>query len=285
MAIISFGIENTRLSIGADSQFKLRSFARGKRFELRVGKLEASVGRQRRFQPMVIVTSHAEARVLGTPFTLTTDTNTTWLEVTEGQVKFTRASDGRSLKVGAGTHAAAPAGRQWSALPRTGRILHEYWTNVAGASDPTWNVALAEHPTGVEYLPLFEAQTQPVTKWAERFRGYLQPPKTGVYTFWIAGDGMAKFLLSRDDQPENRVWLATANETSKAPREWTNQPKQQSSTLQLTAGRMYYIEAIQFDCGTGEHHLAVAWQGPDREREVIPGEFLSPFETRTKEKK
>jgi hypothetical protein len=48
---------------------------------------------------------------------------------------------------------------------------------------------------------------------------------------------------------------------------------------------MYYIEAVQNDCYKGEHHLAVAWQGPDREREVIPGEFLSPFETKTKEKK
>ena len=46
----------------------------------------------------------------------------------------------------------------------------------------------------------------------------------------------------------------------------------------------YYIEAIQFDCGEAEHHLAVAWQGPDHERDVLPGEFLSPFNPKEKKR-
>ena len=75
------------------------SLSRGKRFALRAGKIEASVARQRPFRPMVIVTPQAEARVLGTHFTLAADTNATTLEVTEGKVKFTRASDGKAVKV------------------------------------------------------------------------------------------------------------------------------------------------------------------------------------------
>ena len=179
------------------------------------------------------------------------------------------------------------ANYELAALPQTGSILREYWTNSPGKLKRriTWESGLSAQPDGVEYLAIFEARGKSGGNFGERIRAYLHPPKTGDYTFWIAGDGFARFLLSRDDQPRNKVWIATSAETKKSPREWTNQGKQQSSAITLTAGRKYYIEAVQNDAGKGDHHLAVAWQGPERQLEVIPGEFLSPLETKTKEKK
>ena len=276
---IGFAPENTIITIQPNTEFSLKNLSRGKHFALRTGKIEASVARQRPFRPMVIVTPQAEARVLGTRFTLAADTKATRLEVAQGKVRLTRAGDGSAVKVTAGNSASA------ATVPATGSIVYEYWTNVTGLWDPTWDSKLEEHPDGVEYPARFEAAGKSGDNFGERIRGYLYPPKTGDYTFWIAGDGFARFSLSRDDQPRNKVWIATAAETKKKPREWTSQRNQQSSVITLTAGRKYYIEVIQNDAGKGEHHLAVAWQGPDREREVIPGEFLSPFVTKAKEKK
>ena len=70
-----------------------------------MGKLEATVARQRPFKPLLVRTPNAEARVLGTKFTLTTTTNRTRLDVSEGSVRLTRASDGAAVKVGAGQYA------------------------------------------------------------------------------------------------------------------------------------------------------------------------------------
>ena len=61
-----------------------------------------------------------------------------------------------------------------------------------------------------------------------------------------------------------------------APGEWTKTPSQQSAFLILTAGKRYYLE-VGRTCGTNQDHLAVAWQPPGGQREVISGEFLSPF--------
>jgi hypothetical protein len=216
-------------------------------------------------------------------------TNSTRLEVTEGKVRLTRAGDGVAVKVSAGQYTVAAANYELAALPQTGRILYEYWTNFPDRNNYFWWESISGDPSVVEYPARFEAPSHAGSNFVARIRGYVHPPKTGDYTFWLAGDNNCYFLLSPDDQPENKVNIATANNTK--PREWTDEINlQQSTSISLIAGRKYYIEAaqkylIEAFPTHGEHHLAVAWQGPDREREVIPGEFLSPFETKTKEKK
>jgi len=132
-----------------------------------------------------------------------------------------------------------------------------------------------DHPSGRDHLDKFETPSHWGTNYGARLRGYLHPPRTGDYTFWIAAGDGGQFLLSPDDSPQNRQQIAYANST--APQEWTDNPGQQSSPITLIAGRKYYIEALQKMGAKREDHLAVAWQGPGRERELIPGEFLSPF--------
>src|SRR5205814_8598980 len=106
-ATISFAPEATRLMLRPGTELMLAAVSGNKRFLLRVGKLEASVARQRPFRPMLVHTPQAEARVLGTKFTLAATTNATRLEVTEGKVKLTRNSDDASVKVPPGYYAVA----------------------------------------------------------------------------------------------------------------------------------------------------------------------------------
>jgi hypothetical protein len=86
--------------------------ARGKRMEILRGTLAAEVRKQPADQPMLIVTPHAQAQVLGTTFQLVVDggeKGQTRLLVREGRVRLLRTG-GKSADVAAGQEAAAAAG-------------------------------------------------------------------------------------------------------------------------------------------------------------------------------
>jgi hypothetical protein len=72
-------------------------------------------------------------------------------------------------------------------------------------------------------------------------KGWLMPPVSGVYAFWIASDDGGELLLSSDDHPENKVrecfvpWATGV-------REWKKFLEQESPLIQLEAGEAYYFE-------------------------------------------
>jgi len=107
-------------------------------------------------------------------------------------------------------------------------------------------------------------------------RGYVHPPVTGHYVFWIAADNTAQLFLSTDEDPANAVLIAWVQDKTD-PREWDKYAAQQSQSIYLENGRRYYIEAIHKEGGNNDN-LAVAWQLPDFTFEgPIPGERLSPW--------
>src|SRR2546429_8003302 len=127
---VTFAPEKTRFDLQPGATLKLLDWTKGKRFDLQKGKLEASVARQRPFKPMLVRTPEAEARVLGTRFTLTTATNRTRVDVAEGRVRLTRRNDDAAVKVSAGFYAIAAGGIELNALPQTGAISREIWTGI-----------------------------------------------------------------------------------------------------------------------------------------------------------
>jgi hypothetical protein len=276
-ATISFAPENTRIVIEPGTELKVTGLSHGKRFALGVGKLEASVARQRPFKPLVMTTAQAEARVVGTRFTLAVTTNATRLEVAEGKVRLKRLNDGE-VRVGGGNYAVAAPSYDLAPLPLTGSILREYWTNLPGTS---WTELIThtnypDRPDGWNYLTNLPSLEMP-PNWADnyglRLRGYVHPPTTGDYTFWIAAKDDASLWLSPDEDPENKVQMAHSG--------WQSDPAQQTTPVPLTAGRRYYFQVLH-KAGVGDDHLAVAWQPPGGAREVIPGEYLSPFKFKPK---
>jgi uncharacterized protein GlcG (DUF336 family) len=106
--------------------------------------------------------------------------------------------------------------------------------------------------------------------------GYIVPPVTGNYTFWIASDDGGELWLSADSSPANQKLIATVNGWTSS-RAWTTEPNQQSAAIRLEAGRSYYIAALQKEGGGGDN-LAVRWLRPDGTDEgPIPAKYLLPF--------
>lgn len=291
-ATITFGKEMTTIELSAGTELTLSSYARGKQFQMAEGSLSASVARQRPFRAMLVTTPNAQAKVIGTDFTLTATTKRTQLDVAEGKVRLTDTNRRTNVVVPAAHYAIVAAATELAALPQTGGILREFWTNLPGraVNDLLDHPDYPDRPSGHDYVELLEVPTVGATNSGCRLVGYLHPPVTGQYIFWIAASPAAAVNLSRDEKPENAVrifGLDYGRGQEPQPRQWGRNAfnsRAQSPPIPLVAGRRYYIEAAHKADGTGSH-LAIAWTPPGGQREVIGRQYLSPLTPRPKEAK
>ncbi|MHC4749205.1 MAG: lamin tail domain-containing protein [Planctomycetota bacterium] len=159
----------------------------------------------------------------------------------------------------------------------TGSILQEYWTGISGTavSALTSSPDYPGNPSGTDLLTRFEVPVDWADYYGTRVRGYLHPPATGSYTFWMASDDNGELWLSTDENPANKVMIANVPGWTSS-REWTRYSEQRSAPVSLVAGRKYYIEGLMKEEGGGDN-LAVTWQGPGASYgSPIPGNYLSP---------
>ena len=93
------------------------------------GTVTADVAKQPADRPMLFITAHAEARVLGTKLRIETAGESTRLDVIEGRVRLTRFRDKAAVEVAAGHYAiAAPSGSMVSRLARASTGLAALYT-------------------------------------------------------------------------------------------------------------------------------------------------------------
>jgi len=112
--------DGTRLELGADTRVTLDDDGpdrAGKRIVLSEGFLTADVAKQPAGRPMTVSTPQAELVVLGTRFQLSGGAELTYIETSEGSVRVTRKSDGRSILVDGGFEAAVGQGADPTARP------------------------------------------------------------------------------------------------------------------------------------------------------------------------
>jgi hypothetical protein len=134
-AVVEFS-DGTRLVLGANTIVDSIRIADGKRVSLKQGVLAAQVAKQPVTEPMVFMTTSAEARVIGTRLTLSVTPSSTRLEVREGKVRLTRRDDGASVEVHANQVAQAGKGVSLTPKPSTTlRVaLHETFDRRWGAA-------------------------------------------------------------------------------------------------------------------------------------------------------
>ncbi|MBN2474517.1 MAG: lamin tail domain-containing protein [Pirellulales bacterium] len=210
-----------------------------------------------------VLLTAAEAFVIGNPYSVTVNGVTT--------LSGNEMSDGQQI-----AFEYEPRG--------SGEILWQYWAGIPGTSIDalTGNPNYPDNPTGEDFLTLLEGPVDWAEEYGTRIRGYVHPPTTGEYTFWIAGDDNSQLYLSSDSNPDNAVLIASVPGWT-GSRVWTQDPAQQSSSITLAAGQKYYIEVLHKE-GNGGDNIAVRWllpgdewENPEDPGEPIPGIRLSPY--------
>lgn len=159
-----------------------------------------------------------------------------------------------------------------------GHIPRETWNNISGSTVASLlaDANYPDFPAAVQLRPSFEAPANAGTSFGTRMRGYVIPPTTGTYRFWIASDDDSVLRLSPTFEESRAVQVASVPLPTN-PREWTKYGSQQSGPVELVAGRLYYIEALHRE-GSGSDHLAVGWSGPGfASPTVIDGQYLMPL--------
>lgn len=163
----------------------------------------------------------------------------------------------------------------------TGKILREWWRNIDGRTiaEGLKVGGYPDRPFGVAFETQFSARRDWSDNYIQRMRGYVVPPVSGAYTFWIAGDDEAELRLSNDDTEAKLRLIARCQATSEAAvsfGKWEDRPGQRSEPVTLEVGRRYYVEVLHKEQG-GNDHVAVGWQLPDGTMErPIPGNRLAP---------
>lgn len=158
-----------------------------------------------------------------------------------------------------------------------GSIFREVWPGVTGqyVSD----IPLSTAPALTSELYKFEGPTGETgvgDNYGARIRGYICPPETGNYYFWIASDDRSELWLSRDSNPANKVKIAGVSGYT-GSRQWTKYSSQRSGLIPLTASTRYYVEVLHKESRFADH-VAVGWQLPGGKLErPIPGYRLIPY--------
>ena len=121
-----------------------------------------------------------------------------------------------------------------------GAIL-DTWTDIGGGQSIADLVNgtnnLSNTPNEIEHLvDLLEAPNNRCKNCGSRMKGWLVPPVTGDYEFWIASDDNGEFWLSTDNAVLDRQCNVPG---FTSPREWAKYPEQKSAPIRLIAGQAY----------------------------------------------
>jgi autotransporter-associated beta strand protein len=163
-----------------------------------------------------------------------------------------------------------------------GSISCAAYTNIPGTtiSALTTDPKFPLDPAWEEQIPQLKMVTTEPDPFGLVMRGYLLPPTTGPYTFWIASQGNSELWLSRSTNPADMTRIAYLYDSTNwaGPGDWTNSPTQQSAAIKLPVGYAYYLEA-RLKAGSSSNYLGIAWECLSNgiSQQIVPGQFLAPY--------
>lgn len=161
--------------------------------------------------------------------------------------------------------------------PGAGSILREMFQWSTGTVVKPPNLPANATPTSSQLMYTLETTSNLSDYYTHRVRGFIHPPQTGNYEFWLATDDDGELWLSTDANPGTKQRIAYILNNWAGPRDWTKYTTQHSAVIPLVAGQKYYIEVLQSE-GSGGDNLAVGWSGPGLPAgiNVVDGRYLSP---------
>lgn len=261
-AMFSYDAEATEVTVEPGTILQIELVGQSKQLRLSSGAIVADVAKQDPNQPLRLETPEAEAIVVGTRFKLSTENESTRLEVFEGAVRVQQSGSASSMQVPAG-HFVNVTPNQVSTLlplPRdTGWVHLQHWSgDTGGVGDSVSLNQLMFSGVGTTSGP-------------SQVRGYIHPPLSGAYLFQLAANGSVDLRISDSAEVGNAASVVSVANDEEGTRS--------SEAIVLQAGRRYYFE---MDCKAAGQPLnfMVSWKMPGGMHRVIYGEHLSPFEAR-----
>lgn len=166
-----------------------------------------------------------------------------------------------------------------------GNVLLEYWWDggISGtiASLEEHSEYLRGRPGASEWRKSLDRPDLPYTNYyGVRARGYLIPPETGAYTFWLYGNDEVKlYVRGQNDQQPIEVNLSVIGDWTRPGRTvWERYPSRMVEGVPLVARQRYYFD-IRYVDGEGAGAFGVGWAGPGISDGpvIIDGKYLAPF--------
>ncbi|ONF45441.1 hypothetical protein BTO32_03025 [Marinobacter lutaoensis] len=132
-----------------------------------------------------------------------------------------------------------------------------------------------DNPTEVIQLQTLVQSEYRGNNYGALVRGYIKPPISGNYRFFIASDDQSEFLLSHSESSAEAQVIASVPAWS-YQEQFDKYSSQSSGYQSLDAGQAYYFE-LRFKEGSGADHFRVEWEGPGFSQQVIASEFLYSY--------
>ncbi|MBI4657794.1 MAG: hypothetical protein HY735_02905, partial [Verrucomicrobia bacterium] len=159
---------------------------------------------------------------------------------------------------------------QVSLVYMQGFLVREVYTGITGTtiSNLTNNAKFPNSPDAVSLIRLFETPDSG-DNYGERVSGFLTPPETGDYIFYVCSDDNSTLFLSTDESPANKRQIAFEPQWNNA-RQWlvttrrnATNAENRSVAIRLESGKRYYVEALMKEGGGGDN-LGVTWKLPSQ---------------------
>ena len=166
---------------------------------------------------------------------------------------------------------------------RPGTISYAIYDNIGSGvfvSNLTTNSRFPTDPTSERQVTTAAGDTNRADSYGSVLRGYVIPPVSGIYYFYIATDDNGELWMSTTTNPASMTLIANINGSSAyvdSPGQWNKYASQKSAARSLVAGQAYYLEARQKEGGGGDS-LVVGWSGlaTGNQTNVISGLYLAP---------
>ncbi len=135
-----------------------------------------------------------------------------------------------------------------------------------GGTDPVAMLTETSAPDLSEIVPLAEwgigDPDGDHDNYAARLTGYIIPPVTGNYTFWLNTDDNGRLWLSTDADPANAALIATETGYSGVDSWAAVGDEEVSAPIALVGGNLYWIRAGYQEGGGGDH-VQIGWASPE----------------------
>ena len=134
-------------------------------------------------------------------------------------------------------------------------------------------------PDEAANIDSFELPATTTENYGAKISGFIVPPKTGEYTFYLCSDDTSEFYLSTDETEENAQLIARVDRWQ-PPRAWEDlKPESVSKPVRLQSGQRYWVKVLYKQASLGSL-CAVTWQMPGKPPPKtgdppIPGEYLA----------